>query len=156
MALTPHLLPLRPIGKVDARVAIGIHMHFGHLDPVGDVEKLDIYFRAADHGNVRRVGEADRLVHTSGDLRPVLFPCGIAGQDDVSSPFELARQAFKRPAPHDHRRALRQRLEMPQVGGKVPGQASPMAYNAVVGAGEDEHDFWMAVGHWRLVTSPAW
>src|SRR3546814_5199710 len=70
---------------------------------------------------MRRIGQSNGLLHIVNNFGPLLLPFRIAGQHDVAAVFQQPRQAIKCLASHDHGRALRQRLETPQVSGQVPG-----------------------------------
>src|SRR3546814_5037548 len=50
---------------------------------------------------------------------------------DVTAAGEKAGQAVERLAAHDHRRAAGDALEMPKVGGEVPGELAVLADHAI-------------------------
>src|SRR3546814_7740542 len=91
----------------------------------------------------------------SSDLGLFVLPVGVAGQDDVATPFEQRRQAVEGPAPHDHRAAHGELLETAQVGGQVPRHPAVGADDAVGGAGEDQRDL-RAVHAGAVPTQVAW
>ena len=65
MALARDLLPLRLVDGGKTRVAVGLRMHLGDLQPVRERHPLRIDFRAADHGDFggrtpQRIAARDR------------------------------------------------------------------------------------------------
>src|SRR3546814_9764196 len=56
-------------------------------------------------------------------------------------PYTTLFRSIKCLASHDHGRALRQRLETPQVSGQVPGHLAFPSDNDIVGACHDHNDF---------------
>src|SRR3546814_5307555 len=67
----------------------------------------------------------------SSDLRAFSLPIGSPRQHDVTAAGEKAGQAVERLAAHDHRRAAGDALEMPKVGGEVPGELAVLADHAI-------------------------
>ncbi len=66
---------------------------------------------------------------------------GIARDDDVLAAGQGAEPFGQRLpclAPHDHRMAGGQRLEVPEVGGQMPGQGVVLADHAISGDGGDQ------------------
>src|SRR3546814_4964402 len=63
-------------------------------------------FRSADlstpdHGDMRRIGQSNGLLHIVNNFGPLLLPFRIAGQHDVAAVFQQPRQAIKCLASHN-------------------------------------------------------
>src|SRR3546814_227526 len=121
----------------------------------GEGKEEAVDFGAPDDHRLWRIGEAQRLFDAVCGLGLFVLPVGVAGQDDVATPFEQRRQAVEGPAPHDHRAAHGELLETAQVGGQVPRHPAVGADDAVGGAGEDQRDL-RAVHAGSVPTQVAW
>ncbi len=118
----------------------------GELDTVGQRQEGAIDFGPADHGDMRRIGDADCLGDAARALGAVVGPCLVAGQDDMPPTVEQAGQAVEGLAPHDHRQSHGETLEAPQIGRQMPGQRAVATNRAIGGAGQDKDDLGMVHG----------
>src|SRR3546814_7168506 len=82
---------LAPVGRrriIDARIALRFERDFGQLDAVGERQEEAIDFGAADHHDMRRVGELQCFLARADWLGDFVLPCGIARDDDMAAAFE--------------------------------------------------------------------
>ena len=122
-------------------VANGRGVNFGKLDPIGQRQRLGKDLRAAEHDDVRRIGDAQRFIQRSGPLGTFDLPLRIAGDHDVAAAGENAGQRIESLAAHHQRLAHGQRLESAEIGRDVPRHRAISADHAVVSHGHHQHDF---------------
>ena len=88
-----------------------------------------------------RFCDGQGLLHGPRNLRSMGLPAGIARQYNMAAAGQRCGETVKGLAPHDHRLAHGQRLEVFEVSRQVPRQASLIADYAVIGAGIDQERF---------------
>jgi hypothetical protein len=113
---------------VDLRQLDSLRLRFEQHEDVG----------AADHRGFLAPCGRQCFGYGHGPLRPWRLPVAIAGEHDVAATGQGRIEAFEGLAAHDHRLAVGERLEVPQVRRNVPGQPAILADRAIGGAGIDE------------------
>ena len=99
---------------------------------------LLIYLRAANnHHLMGHFRHLDRTFKRIRYIDAVRVPVAVAGNDNRTAARQRAANAAKRLAPHDHRLAHGQRLEMLQVGRQMPWQVVILADSPVFGHGHN-------------------
>ena len=117
-------------------------MDFGQFNPVRTRQEQPEDFCAAHDRHMGCIGERQRLFDTVDNFSAVFLPIRGARQHDVAATGKQARQAFERLAPHDHRRTRGELLEAAKIGRQVPGERATFSDHAIIGARNDEDNFW--------------
>src|SRR3546814_9641587 len=86
---------LAPVGRrriIDARIALRFERDFGQLDAVGERQEEAIDFGAADHHDMRRVGELQCFLDRADWLGAFVLPFGIARDDDMAEATSVVQK----------------------------------------------------------------
>ena len=131
----------------EERVAVGNDgVDDGEVDAVGDGECGVKDFAAAGDEDliivrVQVVRMAQGLFQGGDHRCAASAKCRIAGDDDVGATGQRLADRLPGLAAHDDGMAHGASLEVPQVGGHVPGQRAPAADHAVARHRGDQGDF---------------